>query len=182
MLRYPIVSSFPVRLNLWVWKCISLTTDMTQTSYIQRHMYLTPLILKLKLREKSDFILWTECLWHAKISNFTFISCKGEFMGLEKHFTHYRYDANFLYIQRPMYMNPLILNLKLREKSHFRLWIEGLRHPTISNCSFIRCQFEFMWLEKHFTHYRYDTNFLYPTFYVYDTTNTKTETKGEVWL
>ena len=27
---------------------------MTQTSYIQRRMYTTPVILKLKLREKSD--------------------------------------------------------------------------------------------------------------------------------
>ena len=57
MLRYPIVSSFPVTLNLWGWKSISLTTDMTQTSYSQRPMYMTPLILKLKLREKSDFKL-----------------------------------------------------------------------------------------------------------------------------
>ena len=39
---------------------------------------------------------------------------------------------------------------------------------------------ESMVLEKHFTHYRYDANFLYPTPYVYDTSNTKTETKGEI--
>ena len=54
MLRYPIVASLAVRLNLWGWKSISHSTDMTQTSYIQRPMYMTPLILKLKLREKSD--------------------------------------------------------------------------------------------------------------------------------
>ena len=36
-----------------------------------------------------------------------------------------------------------------------------------------------MGLEKHFTHYRYDANFLYPTSYVYDLTNAKMETKGE---
>ena len=36
--------------------------------------------------------------------------------------------------------------------------------------------------EKHFTHYRYDANFLYPTSYVYDLTDTKTETKEEIWL
>ena len=30
--------------------------------------------------------------------------------------------------------------------------------------------------------YRYDANFLYPTSYVYDPTNTKTETKGEISL
>ena len=35
-------------------------------------------------------------------------------------------------------------------------------------------------VEKHFTHYQYDTNFLYPTPYVYDPSNTKTETKGEI--
>ena len=33
------------------------------------------------------------------------------------------------------------------------------------------------WHGKHFTHYRYDTNFLYPTSYVYNPINTKTETK-----
>ena len=57
MLRYPIVSSLAVRLNLWRWKRISFTSDMMQTSYIQRPMYMTSLILKLKLREKSDFRL-----------------------------------------------------------------------------------------------------------------------------
>ena len=86
------------------------------------------------------------------------------------------------YIQRPMYMTPLILKLKLREKSDFRVWTEGLRHAMISNCIFINCNVEFMGLEKHFTHYRYDANFLYPTSYVYDPTNIKTETKGEIWL
>ena len=50
-------SSLTVSLNLWGWKSISHTTDMTQTSYIQRPMYMTPLILKLKLREKSHFRL-----------------------------------------------------------------------------------------------------------------------------
>ena len=40
-----------------IWKSISHTTNMTQTSYIQRPMYMTPLILKLKLSEKSDFRL-----------------------------------------------------------------------------------------------------------------------------
>ena len=39
-----------------------------------------------------------------------------------------------------------------------------------------------MGLEKNFTHYQYDANFLYPMSYVYDPTNTKTETKGEIWL
>ena len=57
MLRYLIVSSLAVRLNLWGWKRISYSTDMTQISNIQRPMYMTPLILKLKLREKSDFRL-----------------------------------------------------------------------------------------------------------------------------
>ena len=57
MLRYSIVASLAVRLNLWGLKSISHPTDMTQTSYIQRPMYMTPVILKLKQREKSDFIL-----------------------------------------------------------------------------------------------------------------------------
>ena len=57
MIRYPILSSLAVRLNLWGWKRISHTADMTQTSYIQRPMYMTPVILKLKVREKSDFRL-----------------------------------------------------------------------------------------------------------------------------
>ena len=39
-----------------------------------------------------------------------------------------------------------------------------------------------MVLQKHFTHYWYDANFLYPMSYVYDPTNTKTETKEEIWL
>ena len=39
---------------------------------------------------------------------------------------------------------------------------------------------ESMGLEKYFTHYQYDTNFLYPTSHVYDSTNTKTENKGEI--
>ena len=39
MLRYPIVSSLAVSLNLWGWKSISHTTDMTAnflypTSYV----------------------------------------------------------------------------------------------------------------------------------------------------
>ena len=50
----------------------------------------------------------------------------------------------------------------------------------ISNCIFIRCKLESMGLEKHFTHYRYDANFLYQMSYVYNPTNIKTETKGEI--
>ena len=30
--------------------------------------------------------------------------------------------------------------------------------------------------------YHYDANFLYPMSYVYDPTDTKTETKEEIWL
>ena len=81
-----------------------------------------------------------------------------------------------------MYMTPLILKLKLREKSDFRLWTDGIRHAKISNCIFITCKDEFMGLEKNFTQYRYHANFLHPTSYVYDPSNIKTETKGEIWL
>ena len=49
-----------------------------------------------------------------------------------------------------------------------------LRYPIVSSLA------ESMRLEKHFTHYRYDANFLHPTSYVYDPNNTKTETKGEI--
>ena len=84
------------------------------------------------------------------------------------------------YIQHRIYTTHVILKLKLREKSDFRLLTEGLRHAKIFNCSFISCKVEYMGLEKYFTHYRYDANFLYPTSYVYDPTNTKTETKGEI--
>ena len=52
MLRYQILSSIAESMGL---ENISLATNMTQTFYIQRPMYMTPLILKLKLREKSDF-------------------------------------------------------------------------------------------------------------------------------
>ena len=38
-----------------------------------------------------------------------------------------------------------------------------------------------LWGRKaYFTQYRYDANFLYPTPYVYDPSNTNTETKGEI--
>ena len=58
MLRYPTVDSLAVRLNVWGWKVFhTYSTNMTETSYIQCPMYMTPLILKLKLREKSDFRL-----------------------------------------------------------------------------------------------------------------------------
>ena len=51
------------------------------------------------------------------------LSSLAESMGLEKYFTHYQYDTNFLYPTSyvQMYMTPLILKLKLREKSDFRL-------------------------------------------------------------
>ena len=56
MLRYSIVASLAVRLNLGL-ESISHTINMIQTSYIQCPMYMTQLILKLKLREKSDLRL-----------------------------------------------------------------------------------------------------------------------------
>ena len=42
---------------------------MTQMSYILRPMYMTSPILKLKLREKSDFRLQIQSLRYAKICN-----------------------------------------------------------------------------------------------------------------
>ena len=35
---------------------------------------------------------------------------------------------------------------------------------------------------KIISQYWYDANFLYPTSYVYDLTDTKTEPKDEIWL
>ena len=57
---------------------------------------------------------------HAKIFNCSFISCKVEFMVLES-ISHTTNMTQTSYIQHPMYMTPLILKLKLREKSDFRL-------------------------------------------------------------
>ena len=51
-----------------------------------------------------------------------------------------------------------------------------LRYPTVSSLAVSLN----LWGRKHFTHYRYDENLLYPTPYVYDPSNTKTETKGEI--
>ena len=116
---------------------------MTQTCYIQHRMYTTLLILKLKLRKKSDFRVWTEGPRHAKIFNCSFINCKVEFMGLES-ISHTTDMTQTSYIQRRIYMTPLILKLKLREKSDFRVWTEGPRHAKISNCNFIGCKVEFM--------------------------------------
>ena len=50
----------------------------------------------------------------------------------------------------------------------------------ISNCIFINCNVEIIGLEKNVTHYRYDAKLQYPTSYVYDSTNIKTETKGDI--
>ena len=81
---------------------------------------------------------------------------------------------NFLYPASYVY-DPRYTKLKLRVKFNFKLWVEGLRHAMISNYSFVSCKHYSMVYEKHFTHYRYDTNFLYPTC-MYDIT--ETETKG----
>ena len=45
---------------------------------------------------------------------------------------------------------------------------------------FIGHNFDSMVYENHFIRYRYDANFLYPT--SYELTDTKTETKEEIWL
>ena len=55
MLKYAFISVVAVTLANWHGKNISQGTDRTQTLDIQRHMYMTPLTLKLKVSEKSDF-------------------------------------------------------------------------------------------------------------------------------
>ena len=42
MLWYPIIHSLAVSITEWRTKSISYSTDMTQPSYIQRPMYMTP--------------------------------------------------------------------------------------------------------------------------------------------
>ena len=52
-----------------------------------------------------------------------------------------------------------------------------LRYPIVASLA-VRLN---LWgWKKNFTHYRYDTKFLQPTSYVYDPTNIKTETQGEI--
>ena len=70
-------------------------------------------------------------------------------MELENHFTHYRYDANFLYLMSYV-MTPLILKLKPKEKSDFRFSTEGLGNAKISNYIFISSKLVSMRLEKPF--------------------------------
>ena len=52
----------------------------------------------------------------------------------------------------------------------------------ISNYPFVSCMLYSMVYKKHFIQYQYDTTFLYPTSYVYDLTDTKTETNEEISL
>ena len=52
MLKYAFISAVAVMLANWHGKSISQSTDMTQTYSIQRHMYMIPLTLKLKVSEK----------------------------------------------------------------------------------------------------------------------------------
>ena len=49
----------------------------------------------------------------------------------------------------------------------------------ISNYPFVSCKRYSMVYKKHFIQYRYDTNLLYPTSYVYDPSYTKTKSKVE---
>ena len=116
MLWYPIIHSLAVSFIQWCMKSFSHSTDMTQPSYIKRPMYMTSLILKLKLRKKSHLRLWIEILRQCKRCNKFFIchkwsrkiiSCSTDMMET-------------CYIQRPMYMTPLILKLKPGEKYDFR--------------------------------------------------------------
>ena len=70
--------------------------------------------------------------------------------------------------------------MKLRENSDITSSIQSLRQAKICNNVFKQLN---EW-EKYFTQYncRYDANLLYPTSYVYDLTDTKTETKEEISL
>ena len=79
------------------------------------------------------------------------------------------------YIQCPTYVTPLMVN-----------WNYGKN--LTSDCQYVvqdilKHAFRFCesWVtQKHFTKYQCDANLLYPTSYVYNTTNIKIETKGEI--
>ena len=57
MLKYAFISAVAVLLANWHGKSISQSTDVTQTSHFQRHMYMLPLTLQLNESEKSHFRL-----------------------------------------------------------------------------------------------------------------------------
>ena len=75
------------------------------------------------------------------------------------------------YIQRPMYNLTLDYEPKV---------LVMLKYPIVTSLAVSLG----LWGREsiNFTHYRHEANFLYPTSYVYDPTNTKTETKGEARL
>ena len=56
MLNYAFICLLAIKLVEWGGKSFSESTDMTETSYYCL-TYMTPLTLKLKLREKSDLRL-----------------------------------------------------------------------------------------------------------------------------
>ena len=94
MLKYALILVVAVTLANWHGKSISQSTAMTQTSHI-RHMYMTPLTLKLKVSEKSHFRLRMWGLRNAKICIHICSSGNAGQLSWEKHFTKFRYDANF---------------------------------------------------------------------------------------
>ena len=57
MLKYALISMVAVMLANCQRKSISQSSDLTQTSDIQHHMYMTQLTLKLKVPEKPNFRL-----------------------------------------------------------------------------------------------------------------------------
>ena len=57
MLKYAFIFVVVVIQANWYGKSISQGTDMTQTLDIQRHMYMTPLTLKLKVSANSNLRL-----------------------------------------------------------------------------------------------------------------------------
>ena len=55
MLNYAFISLLAIKLVEWGGKSFSRSIDRTETSYNQRLMYMTPLTLQLKLRERFEF-------------------------------------------------------------------------------------------------------------------------------
>ena len=146
MLKYALISLEAVTVANWQGK-----KHFTHYRYDADFLYPTSYVYDSTSNKmgKSDFRLWTEGVSCAKISNCIFITCKHVSMELEKHFIHYRYDANFLYLMSYV-MTPLILKLKPKEKSDFRFSTEGLGNAKISNYIFISSKLVSMRLEKPF--------------------------------
>ena len=112
MLNYAFISLLAIKLVEWGGKSFSQSTDRTETSY-KRLTYMTPLTLKLKLMEKLN--LEYEFRFLAML-NYAFIYLLAtklvEWGGKSFLESTDRPKPH----NRVMYMTPLTVKLKLRER------------------------------------------------------------------